>query len=72
MEVKIGIQHASREIVLDVPLSQEEVEELVNAAVTSGATLSLVDGKGRRALVPGGHIAYVELGGGVTGTVGFR
>lgn len=72
MEVKIGIQHAPREIVIDVDASQEEVEALVSAAVKDGETLSLVDAKGRRALVPGSHIAYVELGGGSTGTVGFR
>ncbi len=72
MEVKIGIQHAPREIVIDVELSQDEVEKLVNDALGSDSSLALTDAKGRRVLVPGDHIAYVELGGGVTGTVGFR
>ncbi|WP_101525015.1 DUF3107 domain-containing protein [Nocardioides houyundeii] len=71
MEVKIGIQHAPREIVIEVDLTHDQVESLVEDAV-KGGTLSLVDAKGRRALVPGDQIAYVELGGGVAGTVGFR
>ena len=72
MEVKIGIQHAPRELVIEVDLSQDDVEKLVNDAIGSDSSLALTDSKGRRVLVPGDHIAYVELGGGVTGTVGFR
>ncbi|WP_110182670.1 DUF3107 domain-containing protein [Nocardioides solisilvae] len=72
MEVKIGIQHAAREVVVDVDLGQDEVEQLVRTAIEEGSPVSLSDAKGRRVLVPGAHIAYVELGGGVTGTVGFR
>ena len=34
--------------------------------------LALTDTKGRRILVPAARIAYVEIGGGVTGQVGFR
>jgi len=72
MEVKIGIQHAPREIVVDVDLAQDQVEEMVRTAIGDGSPVSLTDAKGRRVLVPGSQIAYVELGGGVTGTVGFR
>lgn len=72
MEVKIGIQHAPREIVVEVDLGQDEVEEMVRTAIDNGSPVSLTDAKGRRVLVPGSSIAYIELGGGVTGTVGFR
>jgi len=34
--------------------------------------LTLTDTKGRRVVVPGERIAYVEIGGGVSGQVGFR
>ena len=34
--------------------------------------LSLADTKGRQVLVPAAKLAYVEIGGGVTGQVGFR
>ena len=34
--------------------------------------LTLTDTKGRRVVVPGAKVAYVEIGTGVAGTVGFR
>lgn len=71
MEVKIGIQHSPREIVVDVDGGQEEIADKVSAAV-GGGTLSLTDTKGRVVLVPGDRIAYVELGKANAGTVGFR
>ena len=35
MEVKIGVLHTAREIVLDVPQTPEEVEQAVAAALKS-------------------------------------
>lgn len=71
MEIKIGIQQAAREVVLESGESAEQVGSQVEAAL-AGGVLSLVDVKGRRVLVPGDKIAYVEIGGGVAGQVGFR
>lgn len=73
MEVKIGVLHAPRELLVESPDDQETVEKLVNEALaTEGQVLALTDNKGRRIVVPGGRIAYVEIGGGVSGNVGFR
>jgi Protein of unknown function (DUF3107) len=72
MEVKIGVQHAPRELVVETGQSAEEIEKLLDAAVADGGVLSLTDHKGRKVLVPADRIAYVELGGGVSGQVGFR
>ncbi len=72
MEVKIGVQHAPREIVFDTSEDAAEIEKRVAEAVKNDGTLSLDDVRGRRILVPGSRIAYVEIGGGVAGTVGFR
>ena len=72
MEVKIGVQHAPRELVLESDLERETLEKQIADAVASGGVLSLSDTKGRRTLVPADKIAYVEIGGGVAGTVGFR
>jgi len=72
MEVKIGVQHASRELVVDTTDSVEDIEAALNRALADGTTLALTDTRGRRILVPSGSIAYVEVGGGVTGQVGFR
>ena len=73
MEVKIGVQQAQRELVVEVDESAEAVEKLVSDAIaTEGGVLALTDTKGRRVVVPGAKVAYVEIGTGVAGTVGFR
>ena len=72
MEVKIGVQHANRELVLESDQSPEEVQALVADAL-SGKTglLQLTDDKGRRVLVPSDRLAYVEIGQVPTRKVGF-
>jgi len=73
VEVKIGVQNANRELVIDSEQSGDEVEGLVSKAVGDGAgVLVLVDSKGRRVLVPADKLAYVEIGSSTTGQVGFR
>ncbi|WP_170146608.1 DUF3107 domain-containing protein [Streptomyces lunaelactis] len=72
MEVKIGVQHAPREIVLESGQSAEEVERAVADALAGKAQLlSLSDDKGRKVLVPADRIAYVEIGEPATRRVGF-
>ena len=73
MEVKIGVQHASRELVIETSLSGDEIEAEVSKAVAGeSGVLSLADTKGRRVLVPSEKLAYVELGTPAAGQVGFR
>jgi len=73
MEVKIGVQHAPRELLVDSRDEQAQVEKQVAEALSSDdGVLALTDAKGRRILVPADRIAYVEIGGGVSGNVGFR
>ena len=60
MEIKIGVQQSPRELVVDSPLSAEDVENAVREAI-SGGVLSLTDNKGRRVIVPGDRLAYVEV-----------
>ncbi|MFP1626743.1 DUF3107 domain-containing protein [Streptomyces sp. 5K101] len=72
MEVKIGVQHAPREIVLESGQSAEEVERAVSDALAGKAQLlSLTDEKGRKVLVPADRLAYVEIGEMTTRRVGF-
>ncbi|AYG80607.1 DUF3107 domain-containing protein [Streptomyces sp. ASQP_92] len=72
MEVKIGVQHAPREIVLESGQSAEEVESAVADALAGKAQLlSLTDDKGRKVLVPADKIAYVEIGEPAVRRVGF-
>jgi hypothetical protein len=73
VEVKIGIQHAPRELVVDTGDTAEAVEKLVADAVgAESGVLALTDSKGRKVLVPASRIAYVEIGGTLAGQVGFR
>ena len=72
MEVKIGVQHSPRELVVDTDTSPEQVEQLLADAVTSGSVFALTDTKGRKVIVPAAGVAYVEIGSGTVGQVGFR
>jgi hypothetical protein len=72
VEVKIGVQHAPRELVVETDESADSVEKAVSEAVASGGILTLTDSKHRKVIVPASKLAYVEIGGGVTGQVGFR
>lgn len=73
MEVKIGVQHASRELVIDSELSGDDVEAAVTKALSSDEhALVLVDNKGRKVVVPTDKLAYVEIGSPTVGQVGFR
>lgn len=72
MEVKIGVQHAARELVLESKQSSDEVAKLVGDALKSGeGVLTLVDEKGRRVLVPADKLAYVEIAENEQRRVGF-
>lgn len=72
MEVKIGVQQSPRELLVDTDETSEAVEKHVAEAVSSEGVLALTDTKGRKVIVPAAKIAYVEIGGGVAGAVGFR
>jgi len=74
VEIKIGIQHAAREITLESELSADEVEKAVAAALAPASKnplLVLVDDKGRKVIVPADRLAYVEIGEPAVRRVGF-
>lgn len=72
MEVKIGIQQAARELILDVDATTEEVQAKVAEAISNDSLLNLTDTRGRSVLVPVARLAYVEIGSATIGQVGFR
>ena len=73
MEVKIGVQFANRELVIDSPMTGDEIAAAVNEALSGDSgVLLLNDSKGRRVIVPSDKLAYVELGSPTVGQVGFR
>ena len=71
MEVKIGIQSAPRELVLDTNETAEKIEQALRAAIADGGVFGLTDDKGGKILVPIDKLAYLELGGNEARRVGF-
>ena len=71
MEVKIGVQYAARELVLDSTQTPDEVAKAVSEAIKADGLLSLIDEKGRRVLVPASKLAYVEIAESESRRVGF-
>jgi len=72
VEVKIGVQYAPRELVLESAQSPAEIERIVTDAIASdGGTLSLTDERGRRVIVPVDKVAYVEIAEASPRAVGF-
>ena len=61
MEVKIGVQHAPRELTLESAQTPAEVEQAVTEAMAKDGVLTLMDEKGRRVIVPIDKVAYVEI-----------
>lgn len=73
VEVKIGVQNAARELVIETDESNETVAKLVQDAIEAAAgVLTLTDTKGKVTVVPTAKLAYVEIGRSTTGQVGFR
>jgi hypothetical protein len=72
VEVKIGVQFAQRELVLESAQSPADVEKTVTEALSGeDKILSLVDEKGRRVIVPIDKLAYVEIAEAAPRPVGF-
>jgi len=72
VEVKIGVLHTPREIVVESSQTPDEVEKLVADALKSvDGQLSLIDEKGRRVIVPANLVAYVEIAQADRRSVGF-
>jgi hypothetical protein len=71
VEVKIGVQYAPRELVLESKLSPKDLSATIDEAVANGGVLRLEDEKGRTVIVPAEKIAYVEIAATNVRSVGF-
>jgi hypothetical protein len=71
MEIRIGIQHVNREVVLESNEGLKSVQKSIDAALENGSLLTLTDEKGRTVIVPGDKIAFIEIGAQASGRVGF-
>ena len=71
MEVKIGIQSAPRELVMETNESAAQIEQALRTALADGGVFALADDKGGKVLVPTDKLAYLELTGSEPRRVGF-
>lgn len=71
MEIKIGVKQVSRELLVESNQTAAEVEKAVTAALAKDDVLVLTDTHGRRVLVPGDSIGYVDIGEESARRVGF-
>jgi hypothetical protein len=71
VEVKVGIQMAPRELVVETAASPNEIEQALTNALADGTLLVLNDSKGKTLLIPSAKIAYVELGTAEQHKIGF-
>lgn len=73
VEVKIGVQHTARELVIETEETNDGVAAKVSEALGSdNGVLTLTDVKGKVLVVPVAKLAYVEIGRSTSGQVGFR
>jgi len=70
LEIRIGIQNVSRELVVETDKTSDEVAAMVTDSL-KGGTLDLTDSKGRRVIVPAASLGYIDIGEEAKRRVGF-
>ena len=72
MEVRIAVQHASRELVEESAQSGDEITKAVQDALSADdGLLVLADERGRTVMVPADRLAFVDIGEESARRVGF-
>ena len=71
MEIRIGIQHAPRELSFETDTSAADINAQFADALAKLGVLTLNDVKGQSYLVPAANVAYIEFGSSQSRPVGF-
>ena len=71
MEIRIGIQHAPRELSFETDVKAADINTQLVEALAKGGVLSLSDDKGQSYLIPAANVAYIEFGSTQSRPVGF-
>ena len=71
MEVKIGVQHAPRELSVSTEDAPKDVLAQLDAAVKDDSVFTLTDDKGRTVAVPAAKVAYLDFTSDAGRKVGF-
>ena len=64
MEIKVGIQHVNREIVVETNKSAADIERAFENAIDGNGSgvFTLTDERGRKVLIPADRIGYLDIG----------
>jgi len=62
VEVTIGVQNLTRELVIETDQTPDELTSAVKEALAGSGALELKDTRGRHIIVPTATIGYVEIG----------
>lgn len=71
MQIKIGVQHIQREIVIETEESTQSLKSKISEALTNGSVLELENTKGAVTMIPATQIGYIELGADTKPRIGF-
>lgn len=71
MEIKVGVQHVNREVVVETNETAAAVEKSFAKALETGGLLTLTDERGRKILLPAAQIGYLDIGEENSRRVGF-
>ncbi len=71
MEIKVGVQHVNREVVVETTETAVVVEKAFAKALETGGLLTLTDERGRKILLPAAQIGYLDIGEENSRRVGF-
>ena len=72
MEIFIGIRDNTRQLALDVDITENELMAKVNEAlIAAHGVLDITDRKGQRTLVPAHALGYVQIANKTERRVGF-
>jgi hypothetical protein len=71
VEVKIGVQHAPRELSVSTDEEPSAVLSLLEKALAAGSVFTLTDDKGRTVAVPAAKVAYLDFTSDTGRKVGF-
>jgi hypothetical protein len=64
VEIKVGIQHVNREIVVETNQSASDIQRAFQNAIDGNGSgvFTLTDERGRKVLIPADRIGYVDIG----------
>jgi hypothetical protein len=71
VEITIGVQNLTRELVIETDQTSDEAASVVKEALDGGSAIEFTDSRGRRIIVPTSSVGYVEIGTETQRRVGF-